>query len=163
MISTFVTWHISVYQNKLHQFQSGLCMLIVFDSVQFSRSDISDSWRPHGLQHAKLPCPSPAPGAYSFSCPLSQWFHPTITSSVVPFSCLQSFPASRSFPVSQFFPSSGQSIGVSASVSVLPMNIQDWLSLGWTSLIFLQSKGLSRIFSNTTVQKYQFFGDQLSL
>ena len=122
--------------------------------IQFSRSVVSNSLWPHGLQHARLPCPSPTPRAYSNSCPSSQWCHPTISSSVMPLSsCLQSFPASGSFPVNQFFPSCGQSIGVSASASVLPMNIQDWFSLGWTGQISLQSKGLSGVFSNTTVQK----------
>ena len=115
----------------------------------------------HGLQHARLPCPSPTPRAYSNTCPLSQWCHPTVSSSVVPFSsCLQSFPASESFPMSQFFTSGDQNIGVSASASVLPMNIQDWIPLGWTGLISLPSKGLSRVFFNT-VQKHQFFGAQL--
>jgi len=114
---------------------------------------MSNSLQPHGLQHARLPCPSPTPGVYSNSCPLSQWCHPTISPTVIPFSsCLQSFPASGSFPMSQFFVSGGQSIGVSASASVLPMNIQDWFPLGWTGLISLQSKGLSRVFSNSTVQ-----------
>ena len=114
-----------------------------------------DSLWPHGLQHTRPPCPSPTPGVYSDSCPLSQWCHTTISSSVIPFSShLQSFPASGSFPMSQFFTSGGQSIGVSASASVLPMNIQDWFPLGWTCLISLQSKGLSRVFSNTTVQKH---------
>ena len=132
-------------------------------SVQFSRSVMSDSLRPNGLQHARSPCPSPTPGVYSNSCPLSRWCHPTIWSSVIPFSsCLQSFPASGSFPMSQFFTSGGQSIGVSASVSVLPMNIQVWFPLGWTGSISLQSKGLSRVFSNTTVQNHQFFSTQLS-
>ena len=113
--------------------------------------------QPHGLQHARLPCPSPIPGACSNSCPLSQWWHPTISSSVVPFSsCLQSFPALGSFPVSQFFTSGGQSIEVSASASVLPMNIQDWFPLEWTDWISLQSKGLSRVFSNTTISKALF-------
>ena len=117
----------------------------------------------HGLQHARFPYPSPTPGAYSNSCLLSQWCHPTTPSSVNPFSsCLQFSPASGSFPVSQFFAAGGQSIGVSASASVLPMNIQDWFPLGLTSLISLQSKGLSRVFSNTTVQKHHFFGAQLS-
>ena len=120
--------------------------------------------RPHGLQHARLPCPSPTPRAYSNSCPSSQWCHPTISSSVVPFSsCLQSFPASGSFPTSQFFTSGGQSIGVSVSASVLPMNIQDWFPLWLIGLTSLQSRALSRVFSNTTVQKHQFFGTQLSL
>ena len=133
-------------------------------SVQFSHSVVSNSLWPDGLQHARLPYPSPTPRAYSNSCPSSQWCHPTISSSVVPFSsCLQSFPASRSFPVSQFFASGGQSIGVSASVWALPMNFQDWFPLGWTGLISLQSKGLSSVFSNTTVQKHQFFGAELSL
>ena len=132
-------------------------------SVQFS-SVVSESLRPYGLQYARLPCPSPAPEACSNSCPLSQWCHPTISSSVFPFSsCLQSFPASGSFPMSQFFAPGGQSIGVSVSASVLPMNIQDWPPLGWTGWISLQYKGLSRVFSNTTVQKHQFFGAQLSL
>ena len=126
-------------------------------SVQFSHSVMSDSLRPHGLQHTRPPCPSPTPGAYSNSCPLSRWCHPTISSSVIPFSShLQSFPASGSFPMSQFFTSGGQSIGVSASAWALPMNIQDWYPLGWTGWISLQSKGLSRVFSNTTVQKHQF-------
>ena len=133
-------------------------------SLQFSCSVMSNSLRPHGLQHARLPCPSPTPRAYSNSCPLSQWCHPTISSSVIPFSsCLQSFPASGSFPVSQFFASGGQSIGVSALASVLLMNIQGWFPLGWTGWISLQSKGLWRVFSNTTVQKHQIFGAQLSV
>ena len=122
-------------------------------SVRISHSVMSDSLWPHGLQHARLPCPSPTPRAYSHPCSLSRWCHPTISSSVVPFSShLESFPASESFQMSQFFASGGQSIGVSASTSVLPMNIQDWFPLGWTGWIPLQSKGLSRVFSNTTVQ-----------
>ena len=125
---------------------------------------MSDSLWLHGLQHTRLPYPSPTPRAYSNSCPSSQWCHPTISSSVIPFSsCLQFFPALRSFPVSQLFAWGGQSIGVSASTSVLPMNIQDWFPLGLTGWISLQSKGLTRVFSNTTVQKYQFFSTQLSL
>ena len=132
-------------------------------SVHFSLSVMSDSLQPHGLQHFRLPCPSPTPRACSNSCPSSRWCHPTISSSVVPFSsCLQSFPTSGSFPVSQFFASGGQSIAASASASVLPMNIQDWFPLGWTGWISLQSKELSRVFSNTIVQKHQFFGTQLS-
>ena len=112
---------------------------------------------------ARLPCPSPTPGAYSNSCPSSRWCHPTISSSIVPFSsCLQSFPASESFPMSQFFPSHGQTTGASALASVLPLNIQDWFPLGWTGWISLQSKGLSRVFSNTTFQKRQFIVTQLS-
>ena len=131
-------------------------------SVQFSHSVMYHSLWPHGLQHTRLPCPSPIPGAYS--CPLSRWCHPTISSSVIPFSsCLQSFLESGSSPMSQFFPSGGQSIGASASASVLPMIIQDWSPLGLTGWISLQSKGLSRVFSNTTVQKHQFFDVQLSL
>ena len=127
-------------------------------SVQFSHSVVFDSLRPRGLQHARSPCPLPAPRVYSNSCPLSRWCHPTISSSVIPFSsCPQSFPASGSFQMSQFFASGGQSIGVSASASVLPMNAQDWFPLGWTGWISLQSKGLSRVFSNITVQKHQFF------
>ena len=134
-----------------------------FSSVQFSRSVMSDSLRPHELQHARPPCPSPAPGVYSNSCPSSWWCHPAISSSVVPFSsCPQSLPASGSLPVSQLFAWGGQSIGVSASASVLAVNNQDWSSLGWTGWISLQSKGLLRVFSNTTVQKHQFFGAQLS-
>ena len=133
-------------------------------SVQFNHSVVSDSLQPHGPQHARSPCPSPTPGACSNSCPLSWWCHPTISSSVVPFSFhLQFFPASGSFPMSRLFTSSGQSIGVSASTSVLPMNIQDWFPLGWTGWISLQSKGLSRVFSSTTVQMHQFFSAQLSL
>ena len=133
-------------------------------SVHFSRSVVSDSLRPHEPQHARPPCPSPTPGVYSDSCPSSRWCHPTISSSVVPFSsCPQSFPVSVSFQMSQLFTSGGQSTGVSASASVLPMNTQDWSPLGWTGWISLQSKGLSRVFSNTTDQKHQFFGTRLSL
>ena len=133
-------------------------------SVQFSCSVVSDSLRPHGLHHNRLPCPSPAPGVYSNSCPLSRWCHPAISSSVVTFfSCPQSFPASGSFQMSQFFASGGQSIGVSASASVLPKNTQDWSPLGWTGWMSLLSKGLLGVFSNTTVQKHKFFSIQLSL
>ena len=131
--------------------------------VQFSCSVVSDSLQPHGLQHTRPPCPSPTPRVYSNSCPSRRWCHPTISSSVIPFSSrLQSFPASGSFQMTQFFTSGGQSIGTSASASVLPMNIQDWFPLGWTGWISLQSKGLSRVFSNTTLQKHQFFGTRLS-
>ena len=134
-----------------------------FSSVQFSRSVVSDSLRTHGLQHARPPCSSPTPRVYSNSHPLSRWCHPTISSCVIPFSShLQSFPASRSFQMSQLFTWGGQSLGVSASTWVLP-NIQDWFPLGLTGWISLLSKGLSRVFSNTTVQKHQFFGTQLSL
>ena len=136
---------------------------LFLSSVQFSHSVMSDSVQPHGLQHTRPPCPSSTPRVYSNSCPLSQWCHPAISSSVIPFSHLQSFPASGSFQMSQFFTSGGQSIGVSASASVLPMNIQGWFPLEWTSWISLLSKGFSRVLSNTTVQKHQFFGAQLSL
>ena len=129
-------------------------------SVQFSCSVVSDSLQPHELQHARPPCPSPTPRVYPKPCPSSRWCHPAITSSFS--SCPQSFPAIGSFPMSQHFAWGGQSIGVSASKSVLPMNIQDWSPLGWTGWISLQSKGLSKVFSNTTVQKHQFFGTQPS-
>ena len=132
--------------------------------VPFSCSVASNSLWPHGMKQTKSPCSSPTLWVYSNSCPLSWWRHPTISSSVVPFSsCFQSFPASGSFQMNQLFASGGQSIGVSASASVLPINIQEWFLLGLTGLISLQSKGLSRVFSNTTVQKHQFVGAQLSL
>ena len=146
-----------------------LYMLIIshsfeFSSVQFSRSIMSDSLWPHEPQHARPPCTSPTPGVYPNSCPLSWWCHPNISSSVVPFSsCPQSFPASGSSQMTQPIASGGQNIGVSASTSVLPMNTQDWSALGWTGWISLQSKGFSRVFSNTTVQKHKFFSAQLSL
>ena len=125
---------------------------------------MSNPLRPHGLQHTRLPCPSPTPRVHSNSCSLSQWYHPIISSPVIPFSsCFQSFPASGSFPMSQLFASGGQSIGVSALSSVLPVNIQDWFPLRLTDLISLQSKGLSRVFSNTTIQKHEFFSTHLSL
>ena len=133
-------------------------------SIQFSRLAVSNSLRPHGQQHARPPCPSPTPGVYSNSRPSSRWCHPAISSSVVPFSsCPQSLSASGSFPVSQLFAWGGPSIGISASASFLPMNTQDWSPLEWTSWLSLQSKGLSRVFSNTTVQKHRFFGTQLCL
>ena len=145
---------------KFYVFFTSLFTII----IQFSLSVMSDFLQPHELQHTRLPCPSSTPGAYSNSCPLSQWCHPTISSSVVPFvSCLQSFPASGSFQMSLCLTSGGQSIGVSAAVPILPKNIQDWFPLGWTGWISLESKGLSRVFSNTTVQKQQFFSTQLSL
>ena len=141
-----------------------ICISKHCSSVQFSFSVVSDSLQPHESQHARPPCPSPTPRAYSNSCPSSQWCHPTISSSVVPFSShLQSFPASGSFLKSQFFASGGQNIGTSTSASVLPMNIQDLFPLGLTGLISLQSKGLPGVFSNTTIQKHQFFSAQLSL
>ena len=140
-------------------------MFVVFQvlvsSVQFSHSVVSDSLQPHEPQHTRPPCPSQTPGVYSNPCPSSQLCHPAISSSVVPFSCLQSLPALGSFPMSQLFSWGGQSIGVSASASVFPMSPQDWSALGWTGWISLQSKGLSTVFSNTTVQKHQFFGTQL--
>ena len=133
-------------------------------SVQFSRSVMSDSLRSLGTQHARPPCIPPTPGVYSNSCPLSRWWHLIISSSVIPFSShLQSCPASGFFQMSQLFASGNQSTGASASASVLPMNIQDWFPLGWTGWISLLSKGYSRVFSNTTLQKHQFFSAQLSL
>ena len=152
--STWVLWSFNLFLSKswrkvekVNWYCSG--------SVQFRHSVVADSLWPHGLQHTRLPCPSPTPGVYSNSCPSSQWWHPTISYSIDPFSsCPQSFSASRSFPMSQFFASDGQIIGVSASASVLPKNIQDWFPLGLTGLISLQSKGLLRVFSNATVQKH---------
>ena len=139
-------------------------IIIIFSSVQFNHSVMLDSLWPHGLQHTRPPCLSPTPEVYPNSCPLSRWCHPNISSSVIPFSSfLWSFPASGSFQMSQFFVSGGQSIGVLASASVLSMNIQDWFPLGLTGWVSLLSKGLSRVFSSTTVQKHQFFGAQLSL
>ena len=136
----------------------------VFSSAQFSHSVVSNSLWPHESQHARPSCPSPTPGVYSNSCPSSQSCYPAISSSVVPFSsCPQSLPAEGSFPMSQLFAWGGQSIGVSVSASVLPMNTQDWSPLGWIGWISLQSKGLSRVFSNTTVQKHEFFSAQPSL
>ena len=144
-------------------FPAFLCVS-QFSSVHFSCSVVSDSLRPHELQYARTPCPSPTPGVYPNSCASSQWCHPAISSSVVPFSsCPQSLLASGSFQMSQLFAWGGQSIGVSASASFLPKNTQDWSPSEWTGWISLQSKGLSRVFSNTTVQKHQFFGTQLSL
>ena len=146
-------WQAYKYSGRLYN---------TFSSVQFSYSVVSNSLRPHESHHTRPPWPPPTPGAYSNSCPSSWWCHPAISSSVVPFSsCPQSFPASGTFPISQLFVWGGQSTGVSTSESVLPMNIQDWFPLGWTGCISLQSKGLSRVFSNTTVQKHQFFCAQL--
>ena len=136
---------------------------VICTSVQFSHSVMSDSLRPHESQHARPPCPSPTPGVHSNSRPSSRWCHPAISSSVVPFSsCPQFLPASESFPKSQLFAWGGQSIGVSALPSVLPKNTQGWSPLEWTGWISLHSKGLSRVFFNTTVQKHQFFSTQLS-
>ena len=139
-------------------------MSVFICSVRFSSvAQLCPTLRPHESQHARPPCPSLTPRVHSDSCPSSQWCYLAISSSVIPFfSCPQSFPASGSFQMSQIFASGGQSIGLSASTSVLPMNTQDWSPLGWTGWISLQSKGLSRVFPNTTVQKYQFFGTQLS-
>ena len=164
----FIFNKISLYiQNTLIFWKCGLVFFPHFhhsSSVQFSHSVVSDSLWPHGLQHTRPPCPSPTPAVYPNSCPLSWWCHPTISSSIVSFSsCPQSFPASGSFQMSQLFTSGGQSIRPSASTPVLPMNTQDWFPLRWTGWIPLQSKGLSRVFSNTTVQKHQFFCAQLSL
>ena len=154
---SYSTWRLAHFNVKVsflsHQ----------FSSVQFSRSVVSDCLWPHESQHARTPCPLPTPRVYPNSCPSSWWCHPAISSSVVPFSsCPQSLPASGSFLMSQLFTWGGQSIGVSASTSVLPMNPQDWSPLEWTGWISLQSKGLSRAFSNTTVQKHQFFSAQCS-
>ena len=138
-------------------------LVLITKSVQFSCSVVSDFLWPHESQHARPPCPLPTPGVHSNSYPLSRWCHPAISSSVVPFSsCPQSLPASESFPMSQLFTWGGQSTGISALASVLPMNIQDWSPLGWTGWISLQSKGLSRVFYSTTVQKHQIFGPELS-
>ena len=143
--------------------EAGLSYDVQFSSVQFSHSVMSDSLWPHESQHARPPCPSSTPRVHSHSRPSSQWCHPAVSSSVIPFSsCPQSLPASESFPMSQLFTWGGQSIEVSALASVLPKNTQDWSSLKWTGWISLQSKGLSRVFSNITVQKHQFFGAQIS-
>ena len=162
-----------LHSKKNRRWLNSTCLYVIYGdicpiasrksySVQFSRSVMSDSLRPRGLQHTRSPCWSPTPGVYPKSCPLSRWCHPTISSSVVPFSsCPQSFPASGSFQMSQLFASGGQSIG--ASTSIILMNIQDWFPLGWTGWISLKSKGFSRVFSNTTAQKHQFFSVQLSL
>ena len=166
----FSAWiiHLFLSYRFLHVFIELLdvpnAALRFHSSVQFSCSDVSNSLQPHGLQHTRLPCPSPTAGAYSNSYPSRWWCHPTIPDSIVPFfSRLQSVPASGFFPMSQFFALGGQSIRITASASVLPMNIQDWFPLGWTAWISMQSKGLSRVFSNTTVQNHQFFSAQLSL
>ena len=166
---------LSFIPSQFHKNLSCLVMLFLayvfkfsfsmyISSVQFSHSVVSDSLQPHEPQRARPPCPSLTPRVHQNLCPSSQWCHPTISSSVVPFSfCSQSFPASGSFQMSQLFTSGGQSIGVSASTSVLPMNTQDWSPLGWTGWISLQSKGLSKVFSSNTVQTHRFFCTQLSL
>ena len=159
----YIWWYLWILQKEvLRKVTDELRLLSHFNNQFSSVAQSCPTLRPQGLQHARLPCPSPTPGADSNSCPFGQWCHPTISSSVVPF-CCQSFPASGSFPVSLLFPSGGQSIRVSASASVLSMTIQEWITLEWTGWISLQSKGLSRVFSNTTVQKHQFFSPQLSL
>ena len=151
-----ITAWVSLFSYRFCQKRFLICNL--YQSVQFNCSVVSDFLWPHGLQHTRLPCPSPTPRACSNSCLSSRWFHLTISYSVIPFSsCLQSFPGSGSFPMSQFFASGDQSIGVSVSASVLPMNIQDWFPLGLAGWISFQSKELSRVSSNTTVQKHQFF------
>ena len=163
------TARFSLYPIQLSSADTFHRFLFIVPFLELLMQPISGPSSVHVLSHvqlflARLPCPSPTPWPYSNSGPSSQWCHPTISSSVVPFfSCLQSFPALRSFQMNQFFTSGGQSIGVSALASVLPMNIQDWFPLGWTIWISLQSKGLSRVFSNSTVQRHQFFGTQLSL
>ena len=154
-----MTWQINGVGRKIKTFSTGGHL-----PVQFSHSVVSDSLQSYELQHTRPPCPSPTPGVHPNPCPLSWWCHPTISPSVVPFSsCPQSFPASGSFQTSQLFTWGGQTIGVSASASVLPMNTEDWSPLGWTGWISLQSKGLSRVLPNTTVKKHQFFPIQLSL
>ena len=158
-------WLSCVFRDNFHGYIQILkCYPKSATSVQFSRSVVFASLRLHEPQHAMPPCPSPTPGVHPNPCPLSWWCHPIISSFAIPFSsCPQSFPASGSFPMNQLFASGGQNIGVSASTSVLPMNTQDWSPLGWTGWISLKSRGLSRVFSNTTVQKHQFFSVQLSL
>ena len=155
------SWRFQVHMQDVKNMTSLL--LSSPSSVQFSCTVVSDSFQPHESQHARPLCPSPTPAVHPNSCPSSWWSHPAISSSVIPFSsCPQSLQESGSFPVSQLFAWGGQSTGVSAAASVLPTNTQDWSPLGWTDWISLKSKGLSRVFSNTTVQKHQFFGTQLS-
>ena len=161
--SASATYYVNQPEDISTQFSSNCCIFSCL-AVQFSSvAQSCPTLRPHGLQHTRPPCPSPTPVVYSNSCSSSQWCHPTISSSVVPISsCPQSVPVSGSCQMSQFFEWGGQSIGVSASTSVLPMNTQDWSPLGWTGWISLKSKGLSRVFSNTIVQKHQFFNTQFS-
>ena len=158
--------HVHLFSNTAYKTSHGSLenrLILSFSSVHFSRSVMSNSLQSHESQHTRSPCPSPNPGVYSNSCPSRRWCHPAISSSVTLFSSWpQSLPASGSFPMSQLFSWGGQNIGVSSSASVLPMNTQDWSPLGWTGWISLQPKGLSRVFSNTTVQKHQFFSAQLS-
>ena len=161
---SFQRWAVHLYFLQWWKCSITVLPNAVFVLYLFSHSVMPDSLWSYGEQHARPPCPSPTPGVYSNSCPLSWWCHPTISPSVVPFSsCLQSFPTSEYFPMSWLLASDGQSIGYLTSASVLPMNSQGWFPLGLTGLISLLSKGLSRVFSNTTVQKQQFFGTQLSL
>ena len=159
------TWHKGLLEEEIFLYPSSQRInWHETDSVQLGHSIVSDSLQPHEPQHDRPPCPSPTPRVHPNSCPSSQWCHTTILFSVVPFSsCPQSFPASGSWQMSQLFTSGSQSIGVSVSTSILPINTHDWSPLGWTGWISLQSKGLSRVFSNTTVQKHQFFHIQLSL
>ena len=158
LMCVYINTHICIYLISKHPsicFNTFVAFLdfLTLQSIQFSRSVLSSSLQPHELQHARPPCPSPTPGVYPNPCPSSRWCHPAISSSVAPFSsCPQSLPASGSFPMNQLFTWGSQSIGVSASASVLPMNTQDWSHLGWTGWISLQPKELSRVFSNTTVQ-----------
>ena len=164
----FICWGSKITADSDWNHEIKRCLFlgrkVMTNLVQFSCTVVSDSLQPHGTQHTRPPCPSPTPRIYPNSCPLSRWHHPTILSSDIPFSsCPQSFPASGSFQMSQLFISGGQSIGVSASASVLPMNTQDWSPLWQTSWISLRSKGLSRVFSNTTAQTHQFFSAQVSL
>ena len=161
-------WFLLGLTGLISLLSKGLSRVFSYTTVRrhqfFSQSGMSHSLWTHEPQHARPSCSSPTPGVHPNPCPLRWWCHPTILSSVIPFSsCPQSFPASGSFPMSQLFAWGGQSIEVSASTSVLPMNTQDWSPLGWTGWISLQSKGLSRVFSNTTVQKHQFFGTKISL
>ena len=157
-----LSWQLSnvIYFHRVAQ-ERLRCLQHKLLSVQFSHSVMSDSLQLHGLQHTRPPCPSPASRACSNSCPWSRWWRPTISSSLVPFFYLQSFPALGSFAMSHFFTLGGKSTGAWALASVLPMKVHDWLPSRWTSLISLQSKGLSRVFPNTTVQKHQFFSAQL--
>ena len=163
LLAAFIKLDNRFYFNPISKYYHFNIYSVYISSVQFSCSVMSNNLQSHESQHARPPCPPPTPRVHPNSRPLSQWCHPAISPSVVPFSsCPQSLPASKSFPMSQHFQWHGQSTGLSASASVLPMNTQDWSPLGWTGWISLQSKGLSRVFSNTTAQKHQFFGSQPS-
>ena len=155
-------WYTLLYSRNQLNITKQLSSNFKESSVQFSHSVVSNFLWPHELQNTRPPCPSPTPGVHSKSCPLNWWCHPAISSSIIPFSCPQSIPASESFAMSQLFAWGGQSIGISALASIFPKNTQDWSPLEWTGWISLQFKGLSRVFSNTTVQKHQFFSTQLS-